>query len=60
MFTFFTDIKEKPFDHPMGMNLVSETYPFPWISLPTDEELADPEKTPAVTVCRRPTGLPTV
>ncbi len=42
--TFFTDIKAKPFDHPMGMNLVSETYPFPWISLPTDEELADAEK----------------
>lgn len=39
--TFFTDIKEKPFDHPLGMNLVSETYPFPWISLPTDEELND-------------------
>ncbi|GAI29209.1 unnamed protein product, partial [marine sediment metagenome] len=28
----------------MGLNLVSETYPYPWISLPTDEELADTGK----------------
>lgn len=42
--TFYTEIMKKPFNHPMGMNLVSETYPFPWISLPTDEELADPDK----------------
>ncbi len=38
---FYSDIKDKPFDQPMGLNMVSETYPFPWISLPTDEELAD-------------------
>ena len=42
--TFYTEIMDKPFAHTMGMNLVSETYPFPWISLPTDEELEDPEK----------------
>ncbi|MFC2113103.1 beta-porphyranase D [Bacteroidota bacterium] len=41
---FYDEIKNKPFDRPMGMNLVSETYPFPWIELPNDEELADPEK----------------
>ena len=28
----------------MGMNLASETYPYPWVSLPTDEELADTSK----------------
>ena len=28
----------------MFMRLVSETYPFPWIELPNDEELADPSK----------------
>ncbi len=38
---FNTSVKPKPFDNPMGLNLVSETYPFPWISLPTDEELRD-------------------
>lgn len=41
---FYSDIKKEPFDQPMHVNLVSETYPFPWISLPTDEELADPKK----------------
>ena len=41
---FYSDVKEKPFDHKMGLNMVSETYPFPWIELPNDEELADPEK----------------
>lgn len=29
---------------PMGLNMVVETYPFPWVPLPTDEELADPKK----------------
>lgn len=38
---FYSSVKQKPFDQPMGLNLVSETYPFPWISLPNDEELAD-------------------
>jgi len=38
---FNDSIKARPFDQPMGVNLVSETYPFPWISLPTDEELQD-------------------
>ncbi|WP_284217945.1 beta-porphyranase D [Agaribacter marinus] len=42
--TFYSEIKDKPFDQPMGVNLVSETYPFPWVELPNDEELADPEK----------------
>ena len=41
---FYTGVTEKPFNKPMGLNMVSETYPFPWISLPTDEELADPTK----------------
>lgn len=41
---FYDKIKNKPFDQPMRMRLVSETYPFPWIELPTDEELADPTK----------------
>ena len=39
--TFNTSIKDKPFDQTMGVNLVSETYPYPWIELPNDEELAD-------------------
>lgn len=42
--TFYSEIKDKPFDQPMGVNLVSETYPFPWVELPNDEELADPDK----------------
>ena len=29
---------------PMGLNMVVETYPQPWIALPTDEELSDPDK----------------
>ncbi|WP_017446685.1 family 16 glycosylhydrolase [Gayadomonas joobiniege] len=41
---FYNEVKEKPFDQPMGVNLVSETYPFPWVELPNDEELADPDK----------------
>jgi len=41
---FYSAVKSEPFDIPMGVNLVSETYPFPWISLPTDEELADSSK----------------
>jgi len=41
---FYDKIKPKPFDQPMGLNMVSETYPYPWIELPTDEELADPTK----------------
>ncbi|WP_083631175.1 carbohydrate binding domain-containing protein [Labilibacter marinus] len=42
--TFYNEISSTPFSQPMGMNLVVETYPFPWIELPNDEELADPEK----------------
>lgn len=42
--TFYNKISPKPFDRPMFMRLVSETYPFPWIELPNDEELADPTK----------------
>lgn len=38
---FYDAISEQPFDKPMYMRLVSETYPSPWIELPTDEELAD-------------------
>ena len=38
---FYSSVKQNPFDQSMGLNLVSETYPFPWISLPDDEELAD-------------------
>jgi hypothetical protein len=41
---FYDKILAKPFNQPMRMRLVSETYPFPWIELPTDEELADPTK----------------
>jgi hypothetical protein len=41
---FYSKIKKKPFDQPMHVNLVSETYPFPWIKLPNDEELTDPTK----------------
>ena len=41
---FFDSISKKPMDKPMYMRLVCETYPFPWISLPTDEELADDSK----------------
>ncbi len=39
-----------PFDidfrltEPMSLHMVVETYPFPWIPLPTDEELADPTR----------------
>jgi hypothetical protein len=41
---FYDKISKKPMDKPMHMNLVCETYPFPWIELPNDEELADPTK----------------
>ncbi|MCF2946814.1 beta-porphyranase D [Paraglaciecola aquimarina] len=41
---FYSEVKDKPFDQPMGVNLVSETYPFPWVELPNDQELADPAK----------------
>ncbi|WP_083631166.1 LamG domain-containing protein [Labilibacter marinus] len=41
---FYNKVSDKPFDQPMFMRLVCETYPFPWISLPTDEELADTTK----------------
>jgi hypothetical protein len=41
---FYDKVNEKPFNKPMYMRLVSETYPFPWIELPTDEELADDSK----------------
>ncbi len=32
------------FTEKMGLNLVLETYPYPWIELPNDEELVDPTK----------------
>lgn len=41
---FYDDVTNKPFNKTMGLNMVSETYPFPWIKLPNDEELADPTK----------------
>lgn len=41
---FYAAIKKNPFDQKMGLNMVSETYPFPWIELPNDAELADPNK----------------
>lgn len=41
---FYDKVSDTPMDKPMFMRLVCETYPFPWISLPTDEELADPRK----------------
>jgi hypothetical protein len=41
---FYDKISKTPMDKPMYMNLVCETYPFPWIELPSDEELADPKK----------------
>lgn len=41
---FYDKVSEKPFDRPMYMRLVCETYPFPWIELPNDEELADTTK----------------
>ncbi|MDU0352972.1 hypothetical protein RS130_02650 [Paraglaciecola aquimarina] len=41
---FYSQVKDKPFDQPMGVNLVSETYPFPWVELPNSQELADPTK----------------
>lgn len=40
---FYDKVTDKPMEHPMYMRLVVETYPFPWIELPGDEELADPE-----------------
>ncbi|MDO6802314.1 family 16 glycosylhydrolase [Wenyingzhuangia sp. 1_MG-2023] len=41
---FYDKVVGKPFNRPMYMRLVSETYPFPWIELPTDKELADDTK----------------
>ncbi|CAM4217769.1 family 16 glycosylhydrolase [Zobellia roscoffensis] len=41
---FYDKVKDKPFDQPMFMRLVSETYPFPWIEIPTTEELNDPSR----------------
>ncbi|MFD2257590.1 beta-porphyranase D [Luteolibacter algae] len=41
---FYDKILDEPFPHPMGLNMVSETYPFPWIELPGKEELNDPER----------------
>jgi hypothetical protein len=41
---FYDEISKTPMDKPMHMNLVCETYPFPWIELPSDEELADSTK----------------
>ena len=41
---FYSEIDPKPFKKPMYMRLVCETYPFPWIELPNDEELADTSK----------------
>ncbi|NJB83524.1 family 16 glycosylhydrolase [Wenyingzhuangia aestuarii] len=41
---FYDQVVGKPFNRPMYMRMVSETYPFPWIELPTDKELADPTK----------------
>lgn len=41
---FYDKVSGKPFDKPMHMRLVSETYPYPWIELPNDAELADPTK----------------
>lgn len=41
---FYDVVTKKPFDKPMYMRLVSETYPFPWIELPNDDELADDTK----------------
>ncbi|WP_170179839.1 carbohydrate binding domain-containing protein [Flavivirga rizhaonensis] len=41
---FNATIKNNPFDQPMHLHMVTETYPFPWVSLPTDEELADDTK----------------
>ena len=38
---FYTGVMAEPMKEPMGMNLVHETYPFPWITLPTDRELGD-------------------
>ena len=41
---FYDVVTKMPFDQPMYMRLVCETYPFPWIELPNDKELADPNK----------------
>ncbi|QVY66576.1 family 16 glycosylhydrolase [Polaribacter sp. Q13] len=42
--SFYDEVKKKPFDKPMYMRLVCETYPFPWIELPNEKELSDPSK----------------
>ena len=41
---FYNNILNDPFVNKMGMNMVVETYPSSWIELPSDIELADPEK----------------
>lgn len=41
---FYDGVIEKPFNKPMHMRIVSETYPFPWIKLPSDQELLDSTK----------------
>ena len=38
------DVSKCKIDQPMGMNMVSETYPSPWVELPSDEEITDPSK----------------
>ena len=42
--TFYDQVTATPFTQPMGMNLVVETYPYPWVELPNDAELADATK----------------
>ena len=43
---FYNKKTKEPFyfTEPMGVNMVVETYPFPWIELPNDAELADNTK----------------
>lgn len=41
---FYNVIDDNPFGEPMGMNLVSEVYPYPWVELPSDADLADSTK----------------
>ncbi|MBU2912587.1 family 16 glycosylhydrolase [Reichenbachiella agariperforans] len=39
---FRNDVTDNPFDRPMQINMVTETYD--WVGVPTDEELADNSK----------------
>ena len=41
---FMAGIKKEPFDYALRMNLVTETYSYPWISLPDEVDLLDPTK----------------